>query len=49
MWTFIDCWSWMNAYKNRYGFVQLDLDTQKRTVKKSGEWFAQVAKHHGFD
>lgn len=49
MWTFIDNWSWMNAYKNRYGFIQLDLATQKRTIKKSGEWFAQVAKDNGFD
>jgi 6-phospho-beta-glucosidase len=49
MWTFIDNWSWMNAYKNRYGFVQLDLATQKRTIKKSGEWFAKIAKDNGFD
>ncbi|MGY9371688.1 glycoside hydrolase family 1 protein [Citrobacter pasteurii] len=49
MWTFIDNWSWLNGYKNRYGFVQLDLDTQKRTVKKSGEWFAHTAENKGFD
>ncbi len=22
--TFIDCWSWLNGYKNRYGLVELD-------------------------
>lgn len=49
MWTFIDNWSWLNGYKNRYGFVQLDLATQKRTVKKSGEWFAKTAANNGFD
>lgn len=48
MWTFIDNWSWSNAYKNRYGFVQLDLDSQQRRVKKSGEWFARVASEQGF-
>ena len=48
MWTFIDNWSWSNAYKNRYGFVQLDLDSQQRRVKKSGEWFARVASENGF-
>jgi 6-phospho-beta-glucosidase len=48
LWTFIDNWSWSNAYKNRYGFVQLDLATQKRTVKKSGEWFADVSRNNGF-
>ncbi|MGP2543284.1 glycoside hydrolase family 1 protein [Yersinia sp. 2541 StPb PI] len=49
MWTFIDNWSWCNAYKNRYGFVQLDLKTQQRIVKKSGEWFAATANNQGFD
>lgn len=48
MWTFIDNWSWCNAYKNRYGFVQLDLQTQQRSVKKSGEWFARTASENGF-
>ena len=47
-WTGIDCWSWNNAYKNRYGFIALDLKTQKRTVKKSGEWLKKVTKEHGF-
>jgi 6-phospho-beta-glucosidase len=49
MWTFIDNWSWLNGYKNRYGFVQLDLATQKRTIKKSGKWFAEVAANNGFN
>ncbi|EPH6760949.1 glycoside hydrolase family 1 protein [Cronobacter dublinensis] len=49
MWTFIDNWSWCNAYKNRYGFVSLDLESQKRTIKKSGEWYRQVAAKNGFD
>lgn len=49
LWTFIDCWSWANAYKNRYGFVALDLKTQQRTIKKSGNWIAQVARDNGFD
>ncbi|MDX8045557.1 glycoside hydrolase family 1 protein [Gracilibacillus sp. S3-1-1] len=48
MWTFMDNWSWSNAYKNRYGFVSVNIDTQERTVKKSGEWFKQVAENNGF-
>ena len=47
-WTGIDCWSWNNAYKNRYGFIALDLETQKRTVKKSGEWLRKVTEEHGY-
>lgn len=48
LWTFIDCWSWLNAYKNRYGLVELDLATQKRTIKKSGYWFKELSDNNGF-
>lgn len=49
MWTFIDNWSWCNAYKNRYGLVQLDLASQQRIIKKSGRWFASLSRNQGFD
>jgi 6-phospho-beta-glucosidase/beta-glucosidase len=49
LWTFIDCWSWLNSYKNRYGLIRLNLADQSRTLKKSGYWFAKMAKQHGFD
>lgn len=48
MWTFIDCWSWLNAYKNRYGFVELDYESQERRLKKSGLWFKDVSRRNGF-
>lgn len=47
-WTPIDCWSWSNAYKNRYGYIAVNLATQKKTIKKSGYWMHEVAKHNGF-
>lgn len=48
LWTFIDCWSWLNGYKNRYGLVSLDLKTQKRCLKKSGYWFKELSQNNGF-
>lgn len=48
LWTPIDCWSWSNAYKNRYGLIALDLVTQKKTIKKSGRWFHELAENNGF-
>lgn len=48
LWTFIDCWSWLNAYKNRDGLVELDLDTQERRIKKSGRWYRELAQNNGF-
>lgn len=47
-WTFIDNWSWLNSYKNRYGFVSLNLETQEKTIKKSGRWFKELADNKGF-
>ena len=49
MWTFIDCWSWQNAYKNRYGFYRLDLASGQRSLKKSGRWFRTVIENNGFE
>jgi 6-phospho-beta-glucosidase len=44
VWTFIDNWSWLNEYKNRYGLVRLDLETKKRHKKKSAYWFKALAQ-----
>ncbi|WP_342504781.1 glycoside hydrolase family 1 protein [Sporosarcina sp. FSL K6-2383] len=48
MWSFMDNWSWMNAYKNRYGFISVDIETQKRTPKKSAHWIKTVSENNGF-
>lgn len=49
LWTCMDNWSWMNAYKNRYGLISVDLDNdKKRTIKKSGYWFKEVSDQNGF-
>ncbi|GAB6168321.1 6-phospho-beta-glucosidase GmuD [Clostridium carnis] len=48
VWTFIDNWSWLNSYKNRYGLVSLNLETQERTIKKSGRWFKNLTENNGF-
>ena len=49
VWTPVDGWSWLNAYKNRYGLVSNDIHTQTRTVKKSGWWFKDLTANHGFE
>ncbi len=42
MWTYIDNWSWTNAYKNRYGFIELDINTRERKDKLSASWIREV-------
>ena len=49
LWTFMDNWSWMNAYKNRYGFYSVDLETGERTAKKSAKWITEVSRQNGFN
>ncbi|WP_373808552.1 glycoside hydrolase family 1 protein [Streptococcus ferus] len=50
MWTCMDNWSWTNAYKNRYGLIAVDLDKEgKRTIKKSGYFFKELADKNGFE
>ena len=49
LWTFADNWSWTNAYKNRYGLIEVDIHHDfKRTMKKSGRWYKALADNNGF-
>ncbi|GLO67417.1 MULTISPECIES: glycoside hydrolase family 1 protein [Oceanobacillus] len=48
LWTTMDNWSWSNAYKNRYGFFSVNIDTMERTPKKSAYWFKQISEQNGF-
>ncbi|MHC5227766.1 glycoside hydrolase family 1 protein [Enterococcus sp. LJL99] len=50
MWTFSDCWSWLNAYKNRYGFYRVDREHDyARSDKASSYWFKSVIENGGFE
>lgn len=43
VWAFTDCVSPMNAFKNRYGLVRIDLEhNRERRIKKSGRWYKQL-------
>ncbi|WP_319000147.1 glycoside hydrolase family 1 protein [Streptococcus dysgalactiae] len=46
VWTPIDGWSWLNAYKNRYGLVENNIHNQVRRPKASAYWFKEVANHN---
>lgn len=43
LWAFTDNVSPMNAFKNRYGLIEIDLDENRaRRAKKSATWFRQL-------
>ncbi len=44
MWTYIDNWSWLNAYKNRYGVISLNIENGDRTEKLSAGWMRELCK-----
>ena len=46
IWTYIDNWSWLNAYKNRYGLYEFDLETNEIKAKASSKWFAKTSTNN---
>ena len=49
LWTPIDCWSWLNAYRNRYGLISTNIHTQEKKLKKSAYWFEEVSQTCSFE
>ncbi len=47
-WSLLDNFEWAWGYSQRFGLVYVDFKTQKRVVKNSGRWFAEVVKANGF-
>jgi beta-glucosidase len=43
-WSLMDNFEWALGYSKRFGIVRVDYATQERTVKASGQWYAEVAR-----
>lgn len=46
-WTFIDNFEWAEGETAPFGLVGLDWETQKRTVRKSGEFYTSIIENSG--
>lgn len=50
LWAFSDNVSPMNAFKNRYGLVEIDLENNRnRTMKKSAYWYKELIETKQFE
>ena len=47
VWSLLDNFEWAEGYTKRFGIVRVDYQTQQRTIKQSGKWYADVIQHNG--
>ena len=43
-WSLLDNFEWAEGYKQRFGLVEVDHSTQKRTIKGSAEYYAGIIR-----
>ncbi|GAA1661453.1 GH1 family beta-glucosidase [Catellatospora bangladeshensis] len=46
-WSLMDNFEWAYGYGKRFGLVYVDYDTQRRVLKDSARWYAQVIRDNG--
>ncbi|MBK8418847.1 GH1 family beta-glucosidase [Candidatus Villigracilis saccharophilus] len=42
VWSLMDNFEWGHGFTKRFGLIRVDYETQKRTIKDSGEWYGKV-------
>ncbi len=46
-WSILDNFEWGEGMKHRFGMIHVDYRTQKRTLKDSAYWYADVIRSNG--
>lgn len=45
-WSLMDNYEWAEGYRARFGIVHVDFATQRRTLKSSARWYANLIAAH---
>jgi beta-glucosidase len=46
-WSLLDNFEWADGFKQRFGLVYVDYQTQKRVPKDSFDWYGKVIASNG--
>ncbi len=46
-WSLMDNYEWGQGYRERFGLIHVDYETQKRTLKDSAYWYRKVIETNG--
>ncbi len=44
VWSLMDNFEWGHGFTKRFGLIRVDYETQQRTFKDSGDWYAEVIR-----
>jgi len=48
-WSLLDNYEWAEGFTKRFGLVEVDFNSFKRTVRHSGKVYAKICKNNGFN
>jgi beta-glucosidase len=46
-WSLLDNYEWSHGYTKRFGIVHVNYETQERTIKDTGRFYAEVIRSNG--
>jgi beta-glucosidase len=47
LWSLMDNFEWAEGYRKRFGMIYVDYESQRRVLKDSARWYAEVIRRNG--